>query len=415
VSPAEIVNPVAAEELPRWVRPMATAFLGDPAGDRTEAWTRALEPIWDPERAWGARDAGQWVATLRTEPRLLSVPGRAGQTTDVLADAVTNVTVAATHRRRGLMSQMLLHSLRRARERGVAVSILIPAEWPIYGRFGYAPATLSADYVLHRSRAGSSPTGDPGRVRQVELEEFAQVAPVVFAAARRLRAGQIDRDETWWKRVLGLDGYSAPEGLPHNWLVHDGPGGPDGLVAWKAAGGMTLVPPLAAVEVWDLASATDDAYRDLWAYLAAIDMVDEVKLSNRPIDEPVRWLLPDARTLLATQQVDFTWLRVLDIPAALAARRYAIDGEVVMEVIDDELVSGRYVLRAAGDQAECQTTDRSAEVEITQCAIASMYLGGFRLAQLALSGGVRELVPGALERLDLMFSTPLPPWNATWF
>lgn len=394
---------------------MATAFLGDPAGEQAEAWARALQPTWDPERSWGAREGSQWVATLRTEPRLLSVPGRAGETIDIRADAVTNVTVAATHRRRGLMSRMLLASLRSARERGEPVSILIPAQWPIYGRFGYAPATLSADYVLHRSRPGSTPPGDPGRVRQVELEEFARAAPAVFAAARRLRAGQIDRDDTWWKRVLGLAGYTAPDGLPHNWLVHDGPGGPDGLVAWKATGGMTLVPPLAAVEVWDVSAASDDAYRDLWAYLAGIDMVDEVKVSNRPIDEPVRWLLPDARTLVPSRQVDFTWVRLLDVPAALAARRYAIDGELVMEVLDDELVSGRYLLRAAGDQVDCESTDRPAEVEITQRALASAYLGGFRLAQLALTGGVRELVPGALERLDLMFSTPLPPWNATWF
>jgi len=394
---------------------MATAFLGDPAGDRADAWIRALGPSWDAERAWGARDGGQWVATLRSEPRQLSVPGPGGETIDIVADAVTNVTVAATHRRRGLMSQMMLDSLRSARERGEAVSILIPAQWPIYGRFGYSPATLSTDYVLRRSRSGAAPAGDPNRVRQVELEEFAHAAPAVFAAARRLRAGQIDRDATWWNRVLGLEGYTAAEELPHNWLLHEGPDGPDGLVAWKATGEMRLVPPLATVEVWELASATGGAYRDLWAYLAGIDMIDELKLFNRPVDEPVRWLLPDARTLLPTRQVDFTWLRLLDVPSALAARRYAIDAEIVLEVVDDELVSGRYVLHAQGDHAECQITSRSPDVEIAQRALASIYLGGFRLAQLALAGGVRELVPGARERLDLMFSTPLPPWNATWF
>ena len=50
-----------------------------------------------------------------------------------------------------------------------------------------------------------------------------------------------------------------------------------------------------------------------------------------------------------------------------------------------------------------------------QRALASIYLGGFRLRELLLSGVATERTPGALARVDLMFSTPLPPWNATWF
>jgi predicted acetyltransferase len=84
-------------------------------------------------------------------------------------------------------------------------------------------------------------------------------------------------------------------------------------------------------------------------------------------------------------------------------------------VVDDELVSGRYALRAEGDAVECHPTDTEPDVEISQRALAAIYLGGFRLPQLKLTGWTRELTPRALERLDVMFSTPLPPWNATWF
>ena len=174
---------------------------------------------------------------------------------------------------------MLGDSLRAAEERGDAVSILIAAEWPIYSRFGYAPATLSADYVLRRFRAGAACPGDPSRVRPVERDEFGALAPAVFAAARRHRAGQIDRDATWWNRVLGRDGYPPSEGLPHNWLVHEGDDGPDGLLGWKATGDFGLIPPLGTVEVWDLAAASDEAYQNLWSYLSSIDVTDEVNLS----------------------------------------------------------------------------------------------------------------------------------------
>ena len=416
-SAPELVNPVPTEEIPDWGRAMATTFLNDPHGPEEERYIELFRRRWEPDRAWGVRDRGRWVATLRSERRGLTVPGADGDTCELPAHALTNVTVAATHRRRGLMAQMLDGSLRDARERGEAVSILIAAEWPIYGRFGYAPATLSADYVFRRTRPGASLSGELGRVRQVEREEFGDVAPAVFDAARRRRAGQIDRTQQWWDGVLGREGLAPSSELPHNWLVHDGDDGPDGLLAWKAVGDFGLIPPLGKVEVWDLASAGDGAYRDLWAYLSGIDVIDEVVVRTRPVDEPVRWLLRDARTLVMTEHVDFVWLRLLDVPAALAARRYAIPGELVLEVTDDEAggpAAGRFHISAEGEQSSCQATDRAPDLEITQRALAAIYLGGFRLLQLP-AAAARELTPGALARADLMFSTPLAPWNATWF
>jgi predicted acetyltransferase len=417
-SEVSLVNPIAIEEIAGWVRTMVSTFLGDPNGSQAARRIDLFKRDWDPQRAWGVRDRGRWVATLRTETRALTVPGSGDGTHDVMVDALTNVTVAATHRRRGLMRAMLDRSLRAAHQRGDALSILIAAEWPIYGNFGYAPATLSADYVLHRWRAGAVGFGEPARLRQVERDEFGALAPAVYAEARRRRAGQIDRESMWWNRVLGRDGYPLSEELPHNWLVHEGDAGPDGLLGWTASGNFGLVPPLGGVSVWDFASASDAAYRNMWAYLMGIDGINQVKLSNRPVDEPVRWLFGDARALVMTQHVDFLWLRLLDVPAALAARRYAVPDEVVLEVIDDDgdrFTSGRYRLRAEGEAVECEPTDQQPDLEIAQRALASIYLGGFRLRELALAGVAEERTSGALARVDLMFSTSVAPWNATWF
>src|SRR5450755_1483925 len=328
---------------------MATTFLRDPGHADSARRIEMLRRAWEAERAWGARDHDRWVATLRTQRRGLTVPGEGETTRELGVDTVTNVTVSATHRRRGLMGRMLAQALQAARERGDPLSILIAAEWPIYGRFGYAPATLSADYTLRRSRPGATVPGDPARVRQVEREEFAEVAAGVYAASRRGRPGQLDRDAPWWDRFLGRDGYAPSPELPHNWLIHDGDGGPDGLLSWKASGHFGLIPPLGAVEVADLAAAGDTAYRNLWAYLSGIDGVDEVRVPGRPVDEPVRWLLDDARTLVMTELVDFVWLRLLDVPGALTARRYAMPGEVILEVIDENVpgfAAGCYRLRA---------------------------------------------------------------------
>jgi predicted acetyltransferase len=358
------------------------------------------------------------VASLRTEPRRLTVPAALGEMPDVEVDALTNVTVAATHRRQGLMSRMVESSLRSARARGEALSVLIAAEWPIYGRFGYAPSTLSADYVLHRSRPGAWCSGETGSIRQVELGEVADVAPALFELTRRQWAGQMDRDAGWWRRGLGLEGEGARNSVTPNWFLHDGEDGIDGLLGWSADGPDNLVAPEQWVDVQMFLTTNQAAYRDLWAYLTAIDLIDQVRLRNRSVAEPVRWLLHNPRTLVERRRVDFLWVRLLDVPAALRARSYPVNGELVLEVVDPGplgFAAGRYRLLAGPDGVECEPTDAAVDIRIQQRALASIYLGGFRLAELLSAGIAEELRPGALARADLMFSWPRVPWNATWF
>jgi predicted acetyltransferase len=397
---------------------MSTTFLQDPHAPGVQGWIDQLAARWDAERAWGFRDRGRWVATLRTEPRRLTVPGPEGGTADVDVDALTNVTVSATHRRQGLMSRMLESSLRAARERGDALSVLIAAEWPIYGRFGYAPATVTADYVLHRTQPGASCSGETGAIRQIELDELADLAPPLFDRARRQWAGQMDRDAGWWQRNLGLEGNFARHPVAPNWFVHEGEDGIDGMLGWSATGSPNLLAAMQQVNVQMLFTTSLAAYRDLWAYLTAIDLIDQVRLDERPVEEPVRWLLHNPRALVQTRRVDFLWARLLDVPAALRARSYPITGEIVLEIDDPGphgFAAGRYRLLTGPEGADCQRTTADPDIRIQQRALASAYLGGFRLAELQPAGMAEELRRGALARADLMFSWPRVPWNATWF
>jgi predicted acetyltransferase len=131
----------------------------------------------------------------------------------------------------------------------------------------------------------------------------------------------------------------------------------------------------------------------------------------------VRWLLPDARAFTTDQTVDFLWLRLLDVPAALSARRYAIAGELVLEVVDETAVSvaGRYRLSADGSDAVCEPTDAPADLTVAQTALASAYLGGVSLSEQRIAGTVAECTAGALQRADAMFATALSPVNLTGF
>jgi predicted acetyltransferase len=413
----ELVNPVPVDEARDWMAALVTTLLGSPYEDdfarRVDRWSRS----WLPERTWGYRDNGRWVATLATEPRTLTVPGPDGSTLDIEADALTGVTVAATHRRRGLLTSMITESLRAARERGDALSMLIAAEWPIYGRFGYAPAVINAEFTYHpRRRNAALPPAPSGSLRQVEAAELGKAAPDIFDAARQLRPGQVDRRDAWWDRQLALDGYE-PIGKRPNWILHEGPDGPDGLLAWKVTRDFDLSGRLGAISVDEFVAANESAYRDLWSYLGALDVIEEITLDNRALDEPVRWLLPDARALQQTSAYDFLWVRLLDVPAALAGRSYAIPGRLVLDVVDEGTGgygAGRVLLEADETGAVCEPTTDPADLRVTQRALAAAYLGGYRLRRLALDG-VEELTPGTLDRADVMFSVPLAPWNQTGF
>jgi predicted acetyltransferase len=416
VSQPELVNPVPVEDAHAWVAMLATALLGSPYDDdfsrRVDRWAKE----WIPERTWAYRDSGRLIATLGTEPRNVTVPGPYGTTRDVLADALTGVSVSATHRRRGLLRSMITESLQAAKDRGDALSILIAAEWPIYGRFGYAPATMNAEYVYHPRRESAALSPPPaGSVRQVEADELGPLAPAIFETARRLRPGQVDRRDPWWDRRLALNGYEPIGKRPHL-IVHVGPDGPDGLLAWKVTRDFDLNGRLGAVELDEFVAANDDAYRDLWAYLGGIDIIDEIKYDSGSTFEPLQWLLPDARALEQVSTWDSLWVRLLDVPAALSARCYAIPGRVVLDVVDTGLGgygAGRVVLEADEDGAQCSPSTEPADLRVSQRALAASYLGGYRLRQLPTD--VEELRPGALDRADLMFSVPLPPWNQTGF
>ena len=413
----QLVNPVPVEEARGWVTNLASALLNNPHDADFDKRVARWESQWLPERTWGARSDGRWVATLATQPRTLTVPAPDGTTRDLPADALTGVSVNPTHRRRGLLTAMIGESLAAARERGDAVSILIAAEWPIYGRFGYGPAVVGADYSYFPRQPGAAiaPYGG-GTVRQVDFAEMHEHAFRIFDAARRARAGQVDRFALWWSRYLAQDGWSII-GTPPQCVLHEGPGGPDGALFWHVTRDFELDGRLGVIEVDDLFAANPTAYRNLWAYLSGIDVIEEIVLRDRPVDEPARWLPRDGRSLRLRYAGDFMWVRLLDVPAALTARSYGAPGRVVLEVHDTALgfASGRYLLETSGAEATCVATSEPADLEVSVQALGSAYLGGYSLAALTAGGGVVEARSGALVRASAMFATPLAPWTATGF
>ncbi|MGI8881347.1 MAG: GNAT family N-acetyltransferase [Jatrophihabitans sp.] len=408
------VHRIAVEDLPAWSRAVRTTMLEDPT-ERPEllAW-RATH--FDETTSWAVRDGGRYIGTLRTFETELTVPGWDGDTLEVDADAVTGVSVAATHRRRGILRQMLENSLELARDRGAPVSILIAAEWPIYGRFGYWPASRWCEATVSPRSAGARMGAGNGTVRQWDAAEVHAIAPDVFDRTRRLRTGNIVRDASDWERVF-LPELRSPSDPEPTYIVHESSDGPDGFLAWHSTDGFGLTSG-GKIRVNDLVAATPDAHAGLWNYLLSIDVVDEIAIANLSVDDPLPLLLTDGRTL-RPRPMDALWLRILDVPAALTARGYAVAGRLAFEVVDDgtgDCTAGRYVLDAGDAAATCLRDDTaSPQLRLSQRALAGVYLGDSSLRLQQAAGLVEELEAGALRRADAMLRTGLAPWPMSGF
>jgi predicted acetyltransferase len=395
---------------------MRTGLLADLNVD--EQQLDRYREIWEPDRIFGAYADGRCVGTLRTFGTKLSVPAGPDSAAFVQADALTQVSVAGTHRRQGLLRGMLTRSLDAARERGEPVSYLRAAEWQIYGRFGYQPTAFAADYRISTGNPllAVRPGREPVEIRQLDPSDARPLIPQVLDRVRQCRHGHIERLEPLWDNTLGLrPGQREPVCV----VACDAAGRIDGYALWTPNGGDWFHDSnqQAQAKVNEILAATEDAERALWNYLVHLDLVRVLTLSAYPVDLPLEWLLTDGRAARRTWSGDDYWLRILDLPAALSARRYAVADRLVLQVIDPEggYAEGRYLLDAGPEHADCKPSTESADLQLSQRALAGIYLGGSTVRAQRLAGLLEEETPGAAHRLQLMFATERAPWNATPF
>ncbi len=402
------VRTINPGDIETWVQCMGTGFLMHIA-DGFAAYE--LEHI-DLTRTWGAFDNGRAVGTLRSFATPLTVPGPA----EVPGSALTNVTVAPTHRRRGLLTSMITADLHDSAERGEAVSILIAAEYRIYGRFGYGAAIDGARYTIDAESA-EFVTKPAGTVELVDEATMRALAPPIYERFRAARPGSIGRSEEWWNRTLHQ--VEVPGRQPYRGYlaVYRTPGGePAGYVRYQAENKWEDMRPRGFMNVDELVANTADAYNRLWQFCCEVDLVVTVNAGDRPVDEALVWSLADGRVLSQTGRWDFVWVRVLDVTKALSTRRYGIEGRVVLEVVDPMgIAGGRYILEGGPSGASCTRTNDPAELTVPIDVLGSIFMGAVSLRQLAVNGRVVVNEAGALDMADAMFRWGVTPWCSTWF
>ncbi|MER5964804.1 GNAT family N-acetyltransferase [Streptomyces sp. NPDC002057] len=409
------VRAVTESEFPDWNRALRTGFLRPPVVSEEEIADRL--PHVDLGRTLGAFDRGRIVATFRSFRQEVSTVGGGGLT----ADAITQVTVSPTHRRRGLLSRMMSEDLAAARERGDAIATLIAAEYPIYGRFGFGAASWSTEWSVDVRRAGLDPrrSGRPegGRIDLTDAEEIRKVGPEVHRRLAGVRAGVTDRTARGWDLGTGLGAQSEPWREPYYALYRGESGEVEGYVSYSADDKWDdAKQPVNTATVRDLIAFTPAAERALWLYLCSVDWITTVRSGYRAPDDPLPMLLPDPRAARTLTHVDMLWVRVLDVVRVLESRTYPVADGLVLELRDgDGIAGGRYRLDASPDGVSCARTTGSADLALDIAELGILAFGDESAVRLCRLGRVDELTAGAAARADLLFRTPLRPFSPDIF
>ncbi|MCX4470556.1 GNAT family N-acetyltransferase [Micromonospora sp. NBC_01655] len=367
-----------------------------------EETREAERGIWEPDRSLLIRDGADLVAHVSAFTRELTVPGAT-----LPAAHVTMVGVLPTHRRRGLLTRLVRRQLRDVRDAGrEPVAVLWASEGRIYPRFGYGLA--AQEYAVECATTElrlPAPTAAEGRLcldrpvaRRADLARL-------YDRLRAERPGWSDRDDRWWRYVLADPADERAGATERRVVLHEGPDGEvDGYALWRSRRDSDAAGPRGVTIVEELVAAAPAARLALWRLLLSLDLTR--RLSYRgPVDDPLLRLVDEPRRLVARLS-DALWVRVVDVPAALAARRYAVDVDVVVEVTDELLPenSGRWRLTGGPDDARCGRTDRPADLACDVRALGELYLGGTGLAALADAGRVHERRPGALAAAGPAFA-----------
>jgi predicted acetyltransferase len=375
----------------------------------SEAQLETERRVWEPERSIVATDGDQLVGHTGAFTLDLTVPG--GR---VPTGGVTMVGVVSTHRRRGILRDLMRRQLTDLYEAGLPLAGLTASEPVIYGRFGYGLATDHQEITIARaSRDLREVAGiDDVSLRFADPQESLARTTAFRDVEVPARPGMFRHSENFQYYVTHENVVTSLHGLgPLRCVLAERDGELVGYTHYRIRRTDKRFVDVARVHSQDLA-----AHAALWRLLLDQDLVRETTYEQLPSDDPLLFLLTDPRAANATTR-DGLWARLTDVGKALAARTYSGDVDVVLGIEDDFLPwnAGSWHLQGNQSGATCEKTDRTPDLVLGVRELATVYLGRPSLALLGAAGLVEEKTEGALQATSKAFVSARAPWLDTGF
>ena len=389
------IRTITEEEFDRWVKADGLAF-GYHATDEQVAVNRSFTEV---DRSFGAFDGSNIVGTTTTRSTRITIPGGTAK-----LGYVDDVAVIPTHRRRGILTQMIRSQLAQMRERGEPMAALGASESLIYERFGFGIATWSARWKIDRRHTSFKiPPEGGGHLDFVDDETARDEWPRLHARVASEHPGMVHFNAGYWAAALRDFGGLRPGTSEFFHVAYRRDERVSGLVSYRIRESSVLAIFLLGED--------SEVEAELWRYCFGIDLMSEIEGFNRPTDDPLPWRLEDPRRLERSTH-DQLWLRLVDVGAALESRSYDMHGELTLGVHDSfcEWNEGVYALEAGPNGAALSMSGSSPDIELTAAELAAVYLGGVSFDTLVKAGRVQARSAKILETADRMFRTPRAPW-----
>ncbi len=387
---------VTSDEFIPWLHAESRAY-----GNRLDNDPEVLRPHFDLARSIAIFEDGSVVGGAHSHSIAMSIPGGAARIA-----GVANIAVQPTHRRQGVLTQMMRHQIHDIHARGEPMAALFASESAIYGRFGYGIGSLREQWAIDRHHNRYARRHEPGgRLRFVDPADITRELPEVCRRSTVGRPGLIEKPlHHWEQESRAPEHQQGGRGGLFYVAYDDDAGRTQGYAKYRTTGSTLVVNELMAV--------TRDANAALWRFCFDVDLITRTEAEKRPVDDPMPWLLADPRRLQRSTR-DGMWLRLVDAPAALQLRTYQTDDRLTLQISDDlcDWNNGCFDLAGSPDGAACRPSQSTPDLSLTIAGLASAYLGAAGFTTLSQAGLVNEQTPGALHRADKMFAVPQQPWT----
>ena len=318
------------------------------------------------------------------------------------------VSVAATHRRRGILRLMITELFEQWEREQSVFSILTASEGTIYERFGYGPAAFENSVRLDlRKTALRSAAPDESEVRFGDADQIRASVPEIHDRWAATRPGALARTSVWWNMIFADRPILRNGRSSLHYLLH-----PDGYASYRIHHESETS---TIAEVSEIFTVTDEAHTELWRVLSGLDLIPAVAATT-PVDDPLPLKLTDLRAPTVTGIRDSMWLRILNVAQALSLREYGHDTEFVLEVTDPYRESGgRWNVAINGSRATVTVTDAEPTVRVDIAVLGSLYLGAYRAVDFAAAQRLWTVDGPTLHAFDQAFSTDRKPVAGTFF
>ena len=365
----------------------------------TDEYVQLARSFAEFDRTFGAFEGELIVGTTTTRTSGVTVPGGT-----VALGFVDDVSVHATHRRRGILTQMMRAQLDQMRERGESLAALTASEKLDLRTVRLWSGDMADRWSIDRRyTAMKLPANAGGRIKFLDPEEARSEWPALHKRVRQDRVGLVHYNSAYWRAALQDSDWQRRGASEYFHVGYLRNGQVNGLCTYRIRDNEVIVVFLLGEDA--------EVESELWQYCFGIDLMSEICGFAQPVDDPFPWRLEDMRKLRRTK-IDHLWLRLVDVKAALEARQYDSDGAITLQVSDDFCPwnSGSYRLETGQNGAACITTDRTADLHLAASDLAAVYLGGVSFSTLAAAGRIGSADKSALRLADQLFRTDRAPW-----